>query len=124
MTSPLILLLEPEPLQRDLMRLTLQNLQCEVITTTDHEEARRIMRLRKPDVLIIDTFLPQASGLDLLKSFRLDNLLLETQVIVVSAMGFEEVVRQAAQLRVSAYLMKPVDLQVLTARVQAAADKN
>jgi two-component system, CitB family, response regulator len=116
--NPLILILEPDPLQRDLMSLTLQNMACEVLTTIDNEEARRWLRLRKPDVLIIDTFLPKANGLDLLKSFKLDNLLAETQVVVVSAMGFEEIVRQVVQLGVSNYLVKPVDLELLVTRVQ------
>jgi DNA-binding response OmpR family regulator len=115
--TPLILLLEPDALQRDLMRLTLQNMQCEVLTTLDNQEARRWLRQRKPDLLIIDTFLPKANGLDLLKSFQLDGLLAETRVVVVSAMRFEEIVRQVAHLGVSTYLVKPVDLQVLAARV-------
>jgi two-component system, response regulator, stage 0 sporulation protein A len=116
--NPLILILEPDPLQRDLMSLTLQNMSCEVLTTVDNLEARRLLQQRKPDVLIIDTFLPKANGLDLLKSFKLDNLLAETQVVVVSAMGFEEIVRQVVQLGVSNYLVKPVDLELLATRVQ------
>ncbi len=116
--KPLILLLEPDPLQRDLISLALQNVQCEVLTTLDAGEARRWLRLRKPEVLIVDTFLPRTNGLDLLRELQSEKLLGETRVVVVSAMRFEEIVRQVAQLGVSSYLVKPVDVQVLVARIQ------
>jgi DNA-binding response OmpR family regulator len=112
------LILEPEPVQRDLMALTLQNLDCEVLLTLDGGEARRLLRQHRIDLLIIDTLLPKVSGLDLLKSCQTAHLLEATRVIVVSALGFEEVVRQAVQLGISSYLVKPFDLQVFAAKAK------
>jgi DNA-binding response OmpR family regulator len=113
------LILEPDPIQRDLMALSLQNLNCEVLLTQDGAEARRLLRQYKVDLLIIDTLLPRVGGLDLLKSCQTAHLLDTTRVIVVSALGFEEIVRQALQLGVSGYLVKPVDLQAFIAKVKA-----
>jgi DNA-binding response OmpR family regulator len=116
--KPVALILEPEPMQRDLMALTLQNLNCEVLVTQDAAEARRMLRERKITLLIIDTLLPKVSGLDLLKSYQTAHLLDATRVIVISALGFEGIVRQAAQLGISSYLVKPIDLQVFAAKVK------
>ena len=116
--KPLILLLEADPLQRDLISLALHNIQCEVLATLDGGEARRWLRQRKPDVLIVDTFLPWTNGLDLLRDLQSEKLLGETRVVVVSAMRFEEIVRQVALLGVSGYLVKPVDVQVLVERIK------
>ncbi len=116
--KPVILLLEPDPLQRDLIGLALHNAGCEVLTTLDGGEARRWLRQRQPEVMIVDTFLPKTNGLDLLRDLQSENLLGETRVVVVSAMRFEEIVRQVAALGVSSYLVKPVDVQVLVTRVQ------
>jgi CheY-like chemotaxis protein len=113
------LILEPDSLQRDLINLVLQNLGCEVFVAQDDIDARRFLQQRKIDLLVIDTMLPKLSGLDLLKSLRTSHLLDETKIIVISALGFEEVIRQVAQLGVSACLIKPVDVQSLRERVQA-----
>lgn len=113
------LIIEPDALQRDLMRLTLQNLGCEVWITTDAREARRLLRQHQPHLLVIDTFVPNVNGFDLLKSYQTAHLLDTTRVIMISALGFEEVVRQALQLGVSAYLVKPVDIEIFTARAKA-----
>jgi DNA-binding response OmpR family regulator len=120
----LALIIEAEPMHRDLMKLALQNLNCEVVTAGDAPTARRLLMQRKPDLLVIDTFLPKANGFDLLRSYQNDGLLENTRVIVVSAMAFEEIVRQVSQLGVSAYLVKPVDLQMLSARAKALLDSN
>lgn len=113
------LIIETDALQRDLMRLTLENLGCEVFSTTDGGEARRLLRQRRPELLIIDTFVPNVNGFDLLKSYQTAHLLDATRVIMVSALGFEEVVRQALQLGVAAYLVKPLDMELFTARARA-----
>ena len=111
-------IMENDPVQRDLMALVLQNLDCEVLTTCKAAEARRWLKERQPDLLVMDTFLPQISGLDLLRSLRSAHLLEKTRVMVVSAFGFEEIIRQVAQLGAQACLIKPLDLKVFTARAR------
>lgn len=81
-------------------------------------EARRLLRQRRPELLIIDTFVPNVNGFDLLKSYQTAHLPDATRVIMVSALGFEEVVRQALQLGVAAYLVKPLDMELFTARAR------
>ena len=112
------LLLENDPLQRDLMALALQNLNCAVLTTCDAAEARQWLKQHGPDLLVLDTFLPQINGLDLLRSFRTDHLLEETRVMVISAFGFGDIVRQVAQLGAQACLIKPLDLKVFAVRAR------
>jgi DNA-binding response OmpR family regulator len=114
--------MEPDPIQRDLMRLALLNLQCNTYATTDAAVARRQLMVMRPDVLIIDTFLPKVNGIELLRSFRTGQLLNDTRVIVVSAMGFEEVVEQVAQFSVSTCLAKPLDMGLFSSRVKTLLD--
>ncbi len=120
MTKPhyTAILMENDPVQRDLMALALQNLGCTVRTTCDSTEAREWLKEQAPELLVLDTFLPQVSGLDLLRSFRTAHLLDETRVMVVSAFGFGDIVRQVAQLGAQACLIKPLDLKVFSARAR------
>jgi two-component system, response regulator, stage 0 sporulation protein A len=115
----LAIILEPDPLTRDLMGLTLKNMACDVLVAADGGEARRLLRQRQADLLVLDTFLPNVNGLDLLRSFQTAHLLDKTSVVVVSAFGFEEVVRQAVLLGIGAYLVKPLDVQLFMTKVQA-----
>jgi DNA-binding response OmpR family regulator len=112
------ILLESDPVQRDLMALALQNLGCTVQMTCDSAEARGWLKQAAPDLLVLDTFLPQTNGLDLLRSFHTEHLLEETRVMVVSAFGFGDIVKQVAQLGAQACLIKPLDLKVFSARAR------
>jgi two-component system OmpR family response regulator len=113
------LILEQEPLQRDLMGLVLQNLSCEVLTTIDVVEARHLLRTRQPHLLVVDTSLPNTNGLELIKKFQAVHLLEKTHVMVISTMGFEEIVRQAAKLGIGAYLVKPIDAEIFSERAKS-----
>lgn len=112
------ILLENDPVQRDLMALALQNLGCTVRASCDSSEVRAWLQEQAPDLLVLDTFLPQVNGLDLLRSYRTAHLLDETRVMVVSAFGFGDIVRQVAQLGAQACLIKPLDLKVFAARAR------
>lgn len=113
------LILEQDPMPRDLMTLALENLGCEVFTTLNASEARRLLTRRQPQLLVVDTLLPKTNGLELIAKFQAERLLENTKIIVISALGFEGIVRQAAQLGIGAYLVKPVDIEIFITRARA-----
>lgn len=115
---PLVVLVERDVLLRDLLATALQRLNLEIITVAEGEEALALCRQRSPDLLITDIWLPRLNGLDLLRCLKEEKRLTHTRVIVVTSLGFPEVVAEAAALGVQDFLIKPVDTEELLARVQ------
>ena len=69
MTKPDILVAEDDAVLRSLYekKFTLENFG--VRTATDGEEVIRMIRERKPDVLLLDIHMPKADGFQVLKEF-------------------------------------------------------
>jgi two-component system CitB family response regulator len=73
-------------------------------------------RQHQPDLVLLDLYLPDASGLDLLQ--RLRSLSAPPDVIVISAARDVRSVRAAMRYGVQQFLIKPLDLDSLRERLR------
>jgi DNA-binding NarL/FixJ family response regulator len=76
------------------------------------EEALRRIPQESPDVVLMDIFLPRMSGIEC--TFRLKELLPETQIVILTAMDDQELVFLALEAGADGYLLKrtkPSDLR-------------
>ncbi len=83
-----------------------------VCSCTTGEEALRVIPPEKPDVVLMDLFLPRMSGIEC--TARLKELLPPTQIVVLTAMDDEELVFLALEAGADGYLLKrtkPADLR-------------
>jgi DNA-binding response OmpR family regulator len=118
--KPTILIVENDPLQRDLINLALSRIDCEVITVQDGQDALIWFENIQPELILLDLFLPQMSGLDIIARLKEDGKLHRTTVIAISALGFPEVVEQAQEAGAYDFLVKPIDSELLIRRVKKA----
>jgi two-component system response regulator YesN len=71
----------------------------------DGMEALSLFRIHLPDIVLLDIRLPDISGLEVLKTIRLENP--ETKVIVISGLDDFETTRKAFQFGAHEYFHKP-----------------
>jgi DNA-binding response OmpR family regulator len=116
--KPSILILEPNPLQCDLIRLALTRSHMNPIVCQQPSALRQYLVQYMPDVLLIDTHLPGHNGLELIGQLDSEILLKRTRVFFLSSLGFPEVVQKAAQVGASGFLVKPLDPDLLVARIR------
>ena len=77
------------------------------------EEALRVIPTTKPDVVLMDIFLPRMSGIEC--TVRLKALLPEVQIVILTAMDDQELVFLALEAGADGYLLKrtkPADLRI------------
>lgn len=115
---PVVILAERDALVRDLLATALKRLNLKVVTAAEGDEALTLCYQQPPDLLITDIWLPHLNGLDLIRRLKQEDQLTHTQVIIITSLGFPEVVAEAAALGVQDFLIKPVDTEELLARVQ------
>ncbi len=113
-----ILIVEHDLPLRDVMVLALNRLDCQIITARDGVEALTLIKEHRPQLMVMDILLPRLNGLDLMN--QLDNLGLldQTAVIVITALGYQEIVRKAMMAGAKDFLIKPLDVDELSIRVQ------
>ena len=69
------------------------------------------------DLILLDMIMPEIDGLGVLKWLKEHQLLKKPKVIIFSAFAKEEVARQAVELGVDYYILKPFDLKTLKQRI-------
>jgi DNA-binding response OmpR family regulator len=80
------------------------------------EEAMRLFRRIKPDLVILDIMLPQRSGFEFCRAVRRDS---QTPIIILSARADEADRVRGLELGADDYVVKPFNLSELAARVRA-----
>jgi len=73
----------------------------------------------RPDVTVLDVFMPEMSGLEVLEVLRERNAM----VVMLTGQGEIEIAVKAMQLGAENFLTKPVDMDHLTASIEKAAEK-
>jgi signal transduction histidine kinase/DNA-binding NarL/FixJ family response regulator len=89
----------------------------EIEVVSDGQEALQAARLRPPDLILSDVMMPRMDGFGLLRALRLDRLLNEVPVIMLSARAGEESRVEGLQAGADDYLVKPFSARELIARV-------
>src|SRR5438045_3179285 len=100
-------------------RRAFRNSECTLTTASTAAEGLRAARAMKPDVVVLDVHLPDASGLDLFQNIR--DLDARIPVIMMTGHGTTELAIEAMKRGAYEYLLKPVELAALRELVEGAA---
>ena len=112
-----ILVAEDEMIMQKTIELRLKKDGHEVITCSDGREAIQKIEEINPDLIITDIMMPFASGLEIIEAVK-RNGGKNIRIIVLSAMGQENVVLEAFQLGADDYITKPFSPNELSMRVK------
>jgi DNA-binding response OmpR family regulator len=116
-----ILIAEDEPITLTTMQLRLKKDGHEVFTANNGQEALALIKEHAPDLVITDMMMPFLSGLEVLSFVKKQQQ--PVPVIVLSAMGQENVVVEAFTLGADDYITKPFSPNELALRVRRFALK-
>jgi two-component system, NtrC family, nitrogen regulation response regulator NtrX len=124
MSTPYILVVDDEPDIRGTVQEILEDEGFEVGTASDGVSAKQAMLARKPNLVILDIWMPDLDGISLLKSWQAEGRL-PCPVIMVSGHGTIETAVEATRLGAYDFLEKPLSLAKLLLTVEHAleADK-
>ncbi|MDH3258611.1 MAG: sigma-54 dependent transcriptional regulator [Deltaproteobacteria bacterium] len=115
-----ILLVDDDPSFLNLTRTFLIQKGMEVIVASTKNEAVEVFDQYDPSLVVLDVYLPDGNGIDLIPRFRNGNRFLP--IILVSGQSeIEEVVR-AMQLGATDYVKKPFDYEELLIKIKMALD--
>jgi signal transduction histidine kinase len=90
-----------------------------VETASDGHEAIKIMKARRPDLVLTDVMMPNTDGFELLAMIREDSALSNIPVILLSARAGQEATIEGLEKGANDYLVKPFFSRELIARVEA-----
>lgn len=97
-------------------RLQTRNLDSAIVY--DGEEALSFVRSEEPEVMVLDLKMPGIDGIEVLRRVKREHPGVE--VIILTGHGSEKEEKLAMELGAFAYLQKPVDIDVLSQKMQEA----
>lgn len=111
-----ILVAEDEPIMLKTIELRLKKDGHTVITTDNGRDALATIEKEELDLVITDIMMPYSSGLEIVGKVKGEQK--KIPVIVLSAMGQENVVLEAFNLGADDYITKPFSPNELSMRVK------
>ena len=117
---PRLLVVDDEPIIRHSFRRAFAGRGVDVVAAGTVAEARRRIGEDRPDVIVLDVQLPDGSGLDLLRAVTAEDP--RRPVLLITAHGTADLAIEAMTHGAFDYLLKPLDLEKITALLDRAFD--
>ena len=86
-------------------------------------EALNLLKKEPIDLAVIDWNMPVMNGVELLARIREDSKLRDMPVVMVTAEANREIVAQAAESDIDAYILKPITAKALQSRIIKVIDR-
>ena len=100
-----------------------KSLASEVYEASDGEEALRVARKEKPDLIILDVMMPGMSGWEVCRAVREDDALSDTGVIMLTGIGERLNEMTSPLYGADAFLDKPFEFSDLDAKIDAVVKR-
>jgi two-component system phosphate regulon response regulator PhoB len=114
-----ILIVEDEPAIREMVAFALRKGGYEPVHAGDGREAAAAIADRVPDLILLDWMLPGASGLELARRWRREELTRDVPIIMLTARGEENDRVSGLESGIDDYVVKPFSARELLARIKA-----
>lgn len=117
---PHVLVVDDNPDAAEVLALLICAEGFSTATARTVAQAREQIARQLPRMLFLDLHLPDGSGMDLLAELKADQLSAGIEVVLLSGLMEEALKEQAHLLGASAFLLKPLDHDRLTALLARA----
>ncbi len=114
-----ILVVEDDQAIREMIAFNLKRSGYEVLEAVDCQSARVHVIDHRPDMILLDWMLPDASGIELARSLGRDELTRSIPVIMLTARSTEDDKIRGLDSGVDDYITKPFSARELLARMRA-----
>lgn len=88
----------------------------DVIEAENGKEAIEKFNSEKPELVLLDIIMPEADGIEVIK-----NIGKKVNVLIISAIGQDKLIKEAKDLGAKGYIVKPFDRNQVVEEIQKVA---
>jgi CheY-like chemotaxis protein len=118
MAAPTILVVDDQPINVQLLKRKLEREGIEVTAAYSGAEALEIVKMIKPDLILLDVMMPDMDGIEVCERIQNDEATRSIPIIFVTARTSKEGKLEGLGVGAVDYITKPIDLDETLARVQ------
>ncbi|MEO9529502.1 diguanylate cyclase [Roseibium sp.] len=116
-----VLIVDDDELTAAVYAMALEECSVRVAVITNPLLAEKAIAEFRPDLVIMDIDMPQASGLDVARAIRLDPQFTSLPILFLSSVSRKEVQEEAREIGGDDFIRKPVDIGYLVKMVRMRA---
>ncbi len=114
-----VLIVDDEPVVLRSLRRVLESEKFAVIEASNGPQALELVASERPDLVVLDIVMPEMDGIDVCRRLRADPFTARLPILFLTAKGRREDVARGLDAGGDDYLVKPLDVVELPARVRA-----
>ncbi len=122
--KPKILMADDKPELLSLMQEVLEDAGFEVYPAANGQEAVDLVRLKNPDIVILDYEMPVKTGLAAAEEIKADPLFAHLPIVMLTGIADKQTKIMGLNMGVDDYLIKPIDTDELLARIRMLLKRN
>src|ERR1017187_1379838 len=122
MAGETVLIVDDAPVNLKLTGILLRKEGYKVHTAADAEEALKLLRDFRPDLMLVDIQMPGMDGLELTRRIKRNPLTRDIVVVALTACAMKEDEQKALAAGCSGFITKPIDTHTLGNRVRQHLD--
>lgn len=112
-----ILIADDDSDTRKVLRRFLRSLALETIEAEDGAEALEVARMSRPDIVLLDIYMPEKDGIEVLK--ELAPAMPQAGFIMITGNADEVLARKCLEYGAIDYVAKPINLEALGEIIKA-----
>jgi CheY-like chemotaxis protein len=112
----IILAVDDDPMCLDLLRSALQEAQCKLICATSGSQALNMMAQEKPNLFILDIYMPEMDGIELAKKIR--ETAPKAPIVFITGNADKNNVIRAASAGGADFILKPINPGNVVSRIK------
>jgi DNA-binding response OmpR family regulator len=102
----------------EMLRGKLELAGYEAITTSDPKQVMPMIKVCKPNLILLDLLMPNLGGLEICEMLNRDKETEKIPIIIISGLAGEKDIKSAYRLGVISYFTKPCDLDKLVQEIK------
>jgi PAS domain S-box-containing protein len=115
-----ILTIDDSKYMREQIKKILQVRNYNVLTAENAETGIKLLKIKNPNIIVLDMELPDKSGLSILRELKFDEKYENIPIIVLSGSSTQEMVRECLKLGAFDFLKKPFNIEEFTLKINLA----
>jgi DNA-binding response OmpR family regulator len=118
MAEKTVLVIDDDDANRKVLEILLRRENIRAILAQDGKTGLELARSEQPDLIILDVFMPEEDGFEILEQLKQEILTTKIPVIIFTILEREQSRKKAMNMGACDYITKPFDMKDIVVRIR------
>lgn len=123
MSEKAVLVIDDDDANRLVLEILLRRENIRAISAPDGKTGLELARSRQPDLILLDVFMPEEDGFEILEQLKQDTATAKIPVVIFTILELDQSRKKAMTMGACDYITKPFDMKEIVMRIRELVNK-